>query len=286
MDKQLTIEAPAKINLSLDIAGKRSDGYHEMRMINHSCTLADRITLVPGGPYSLDCADARLAADESNLVTRAVRLMEEQSGQTADFRLTLEKRIPEQAGLAGGSADAAAVIRLLNEYWRLGLSVEELASLGVRLGADVPYCVTGGTALVEGIGEQITRLEVPEGFPGSLIIVKPDVSVPTRRAFALADQSELEHPDIDGLVETLSHGACERLAEFGGNSFYTVVSGLYPEIGRIRQELLELGADYAVMSGSGSSLVGYFSDEDTRDRVWKQLTGLYGSYTIIRTEYR
>ncbi|MGI6109905.1 MAG: 4-(cytidine 5'-diphospho)-2-C-methyl-D-erythritol kinase [Eubacteriaceae bacterium] len=288
MDKTITIEAAAKINLALDIVGKRPDGYHDMRMINHSCMLADRITLVPDGAYSLDCDSAGLDTGENNLVTRAVRLMERESGKTADFKLVLEKHIPEQAGLAGGSADAAAVLKLLNEYWELNLTTAELAQLGTCLGADIPYCVTGGTALVEGIGEQITPLDPgrPEDLPGWLLIVKPGVSVPTPQAFAAADKQGLYHPDIRGLVTTVRDGAYDRLAEFGGNSFFPAVSGRYPEIAEIRQELLDRGAQYAVMSGSGSSVVGYFPEETIRDRVWEQLTGLYGSYLIIRTEYR
>lgn len=263
MDNKILSEiAPAKVNLGLNIVGKREDGYHEMEMINHSVDLADTLTLIPGETEFV--LESAFGGDFENLITKAVRLLEERTGKQADFRIVLDKKIPHQAGLGGGSADAAAALRLVERYWGLELPEEERTAIAAKLGADVPYCLYNKSAYVTGIGEKLEFMELK--IPEYLLIVKPEVGVATEEAFAWADAEEdLTHPDLKKYLKTLDEKDLD-------NSFYPVICSHYPEIEVLREEIKSLGAETAVMSGSGSTLVGYFSDPKERDRAYDKLS--------------
>lgn len=260
--------AHAKINLSLDVKRKRADGYHEVRMVMQSLGLCDGIdleiapekegvTLSPCG-----AADPAVPYDGRNLMCRAAELMRESFGIREGVRLRLEKHIPAAAGLAGGSSDAAAVILGINELFELHADKEMLRKLGLRIGADVPYCMTGGTALSEGIGEILTPL--PAAPPCRVLLVKPQRGVSTREvyeALAIGTRSREAHPDIDAVLEALENKSLRELAAHMGNILELVTVPMVPEVGQIREAMLRMGALGAMMSGSGPTVFGLFTDE-------------------------
>ncbi len=260
-----TVHAYAKINLSLDILGVRPDGYHEVRMIMQSLRLHDTITLkLCGAPgVFLTCNDASLPTDERNLAFRAAVLFCTTYAVSAGIELHLEKKIPTAAGLAGGSSDAAAVLRGLNEMFGCPASDAALAALGVQLGADVPYCLTLGTALSEGIGEHLTPLpDAPDCF---CLLVKPAAGASTKQVYteydALAGTVEIAHPDTTGLLNALSAGDYSGLTSRLCNVLEPVTLRLVPEIASIKETLRSLGADGVLMSGSGPTVFGLFASK-------------------------
>lgn len=267
--KEQIIKAPAKINLALDVTGRREDGYHLMRMINFSADLEDTLIIKPGAGLSLTCDTPGVPTDGSNLVIKAARCLQNACGVDRGASLQLQKKIPMQAGLAGGSADGAAALVGLNRFWKLGLSEAELLSLGAQIGADIPYCCVNRPALVEGIGEKVTPLQK---FPSLYILgVKPSADISTPWAFSQLDRcSDRTHPDIGAVLKALEDGNDQALAAQAGNAFEQVVFPLYPGVKSIRDQMLKSGARFAVMSGSGSTMIGYFDSveaaEAARDR--------------------
>ena len=255
----ITVKAPAKVNMALDITGKRSDGYHLMRMVNFTCEPVDQLIFEEAEDITLSCDNADVPADGNNLILKAAKVLKTKTGCTRGAAITLKKRIPMQAGLAGGSADCAAALKGLNALWQLDLTDEKLAEIGLQLGADVPYCLDNRPALVEGIGEIITPIDpFPDYY---LVIVKPDVSVSTPEAFNAFDHLDnVKHPDIDALLSAISQNRIADIARLSGNVFEPIVFALFPQIRAIKDKLTEAGADFALMSGSGSTVVGYFEE--------------------------
>lgn len=269
----IRLEAHAKINLSLDVLRRRADGYHEVRMVMQTLGLCDEIWLtpLPGraeiilSPYCAETgkkqpADA-LPYDDRNLMYRAARLMRETFGIRDGVRMQLLKRIPMAAGLAGGSSDAAAVIRGMNDLFELHAGEETLRTLGVRIGADVPYCLLGGTALAEGIGEKLTPL--PPAPSCRVLLVKPKQGVSTKQvyeALRVGERPEEVHPDIDGVLSALQDKNIRKLCGEMGNILELVTEPLVPEIAKIKEAMLGLGAMGALMSGSGPTVFGLFTD--------------------------
>lgn len=261
---EITAYAYAKINLSLDILGTLPNGYHEVQMIMQSLQLHDTLTLrinnTPG--IVMTCSDNTLPVDEHNLAYRAAALFCSTYTITDGLCLHLDKRIPVAAGLAGGSSDAAAVLRGLNEMYGFPASSEELAALGVTLGADIPYCLMLGTALSEGIGERLTPLSAaPNCF---CLLVKPAAGASTKQIYtdydALAQTAEITHPDTAILLKALSCGNYNTLAAGLCNVLEPVTMKLVPEIASIKETLNSLGADGVLMSGSGPTVFALFSD--------------------------
>lgn len=263
--RTMTLSAPAKLNLTLDVLGRREDGYHEMKMVMVSVSLADELTLTlgPGEGVVISTDLGFLPVDGRNLVAVAAGCLQEATG--ADWgRLTVElrKRIPICAGTAGGSSDAAAVLRGLNRLCGLGLSLSELARIGQRVGADVPYCVMGGTALAEGLGEKLTGLPA---LPGCwAVLVKPGFSVSTPELFAKLDGRKLQgHPDTAGMLEALERADLSGVAR----RLYNVFEEVLPPrrravVEEVKGELLDRGALGACMTGTGSTVYGLFSSRD------------------------
>ncbi len=253
----ITIKAPAKINLALQVTGKRADGYHQMRMVNFSVNHCDVLTLAPARALSLSCDHPAVPTGDDNLIMQVARRLQKTFGVTRGAKMHLTKRIPMQAGLAGGSADAAAALRGLCALWALPLSEAELLAFGAAIGADIPYCCVNRPALVSGIGEIVEPLA---RFPDFAVLgVKPPIDIATPRAFARLDAAGGAGEDTtDRLIATLASEDLDAAGRFAVNAFEPVIFEAYPEIRAIRDRLLAAGARFAVMSGSGSTVIGYF----------------------------
>lgn len=257
-------KAYAKINLGLDVIGRRQDGYHLVRMIMQSINLFDTLTFTErdDNKIIIETADPRIPTDEHNLIWKAAaQLKEHCNAHDRGVTIHLEKHIPMAAGMAGGSTDAAATYVALNELWNLCLSTDELCQLAVKKGADIPYCIKGGTALSEGIGEELTRLkDMPSCH---IVIAKPPIDVSTAWAYTTLDASPIaDHPDIDGMVEAIENSNLTGITQRLGNVLEPITSGRYTIIEDIRQIMLANGALGARMSGSGPTVFGIFENKD------------------------
>ncbi len=255
----LTLQAPAKINLALDVLGLREDGYHLLKMIMQSVDLQDTVTLTlrKDDEITFTCDVAGLSDSKHNLCVKAARLLVAEGLLKSGLSIDLKKRIPSEAGMAGGSSDAAAVLCGLNELCGLGLSYEQLESLGVRLGADVPFCIRGGTQVAEGIGEILTELPAWEGLP--VLIAKPAAGASTKDIFAKIDAvSELPHPEVEGVLRAVETKDPALLTRTMGNVLELATLPLVPEIAQIKEWMTAHGALGALMSGSGSAVFGIY----------------------------
>lgn len=262
----ITVNAYAKINLGLDVLRKRPDGYHDVCMIMQSLDLHDIITIqkTDTGRIMLNTNLSYLPHDRNNLGFKAAELFLKTISSSAGLEITLEKHIPVAAGLAGGSSDAAAVLKALNILFQAGLTEEELKKLGVRLGADVPYCVMLGTALSEGIGEVLTPLKsMPDCY---ILLVKPDISVSTKFVYEnLCLKNNICHPDIPAMRAFLETGDLVSLTKTMDNILQTVTEKKYPIITDIKNRMRELGALTSVMSGSGPTVFGIFDNQSSAE---------------------
>lgn len=278
----ILVQAPAKINLCLDITGRREDGYHLVNMVMQSVNLYDTVEVAPSsGGISLSCSRPDLPVDETNLAYRAARLYLDQTDMRGDgVSIRLQKNIPMAAGLAGGSSDAAAVLVALNHlYGRM--SSESLLDLGAKLGADVPFCVQGGTSLAQGIGTSLSSLfSLPDCF---ILLCKPDVGISTPDAYRRFDDlKEVFHPDVNGMISALKEGNVRSIASFVSNVFEQVVC--LSELDHIRGVMKDCGAMASCMSGSGPTVFGLFSEETQmkacRDRLMKTYREVYDTRPV------
>ena len=264
--EQITRKAYAKINIGLDVLRRREDGYHELKMIMQTVDICDDLsferTAQPGIVIRTDHEE--LPVDGNNLIYKAADLLFQEKGITEGVKITLTKRIPIAAGLAGGSSDAAATMRGLNELFRMGYSIQELQRLGVKLGADIPYCLVGGTMLSEGIGEILTPLPTPPDC--FLVVAKPDINVSTGFVYGnLHADSLTYHPDIDGMIAALHAGSLSGITDRLGNVLETVTVKAYPVIEELKELLRSMGAVNALMSGSGPTVFGIFKERETAE---------------------
>jgi len=292
MDSVLTFPAFAKINLSLRVLGQRADGYHDLDTVFQTVSLHDtiKITATDNSEITLSCDDRRLPIDESNLVIRAAESLRARFGAEKGARIRLEKRIPVQAGLGGGSADAAVTLLALAHLWKLSASKPDLLALGSRLGADVPFFLFGGTAHGTGIGDKVARLrDIPEKF---VLIIKPNASTRTSDAYAALDERSLTTPNPKTILSSsqpTEHFDMGRFASLE-NDFEAVVFDLEPEIARAKRALVESGAQAAALAGSGSAVFGVFDSEDAQRRAIQAIeleTGwrVFPCKTVGRNEY-
>lgn len=261
MNDTITLKALAKINLGLDVLGRRENGYHDVRMVMQTIYLYDNVTLTKTEETGihLECNLFYLPVDETNIAYKAAKLLMDEFGIKEGVRIVLDKHIPVAAGLAGGSSNAAAVLVGMNRLFSLGLSVEDLMKRGVTLGADVPYCVMRGTVLAEGIGEILSPL--PPLPKCCVLIAKPGISVSTKTVYEKLDSQEIEvHPNIDGILEGLEEQNIQKIAASMGNVLEAVTIGDYPIIEQIKDVMKESGALNAMMSGSGPTVFGIFED--------------------------
>ena len=268
----MRLQAFAKINLGLDVLGKREDGYHEVRMIMQTIRMYDQLdmrkSVEPG--IHLTTNKKYIPVDENNLVWRAAKLMMDTCGIIEGVSIHLHKVIPVAAGMAGGSSDAAATLVGMNRLFHCGLSKEKLMELGVQIGAEVPYCVLRGTALAEGIGEKLTVLPpMPDCW---ILIGKPGISVSTKYVYTTLDlNTDTVHPDIDGMKKALEDGNLYGITERMGNVLQDVTIPAYPEVERIKEQMKTLGAVNAMMSGSGPTVFGIFDSEEKAQKACQKL---------------
>lgn len=270
--KEISVKALAKINLGLDVVRRREDGYHEVRMVMQTIHLFDRLQIARNhsGDITMSTNLAFLPTNENNLVYKAAKLLKDEFQIKDGIDVKLHKHIPVAAGMAGGSTDAAAVLYGMNRIYDLGLSREELMQRGVKLGADVPYCVMRGTALAEGIGEELTAL--PPMVKCPVLIAKPQISVSTKFVYEnLKLNQQTIHPDIDRLVTDIKAKDLHAIAAHMGNVLETVTIPHYPIIAEIKEHMMEHGALNSMMSGSGPTVFGLFEDEDTAQAAYEAM---------------
>ena len=265
---QITRKAYAKINLGLDVIRRRPDGYHEVKMIMQTVGICDILTFRKSGrqdgAVTLFLDKKELPCGKENLVYRAAELLTRTHGLRDGVEITLEKRIPIAAGMAGGSTDAAAVFHGMNELFGLSMSLQEMKDLGVGIGADVPYCIQGGTALSEGIGEILTALPSPPA--AYLLIAKPDISVSTKFVYENLHADRLQsHPDIDGMVQALERRSLEGIVSRMENVLETVTVREYPVIQTLKDIMRREGALNALMSGSGPTVFGVYKTREAAE---------------------
>ena len=272
--KKIRLKAMAKINLGLDVVRKREDGYHEVRMIMQTIRMYDQIELEPTEAPGIRVSTNLnyLPTNEDNLVYKAAKLLMDEFDVKKGLNIGLRKFIPVAAGMAGGSSDAAAVMVGVNRLFHLNLSQKELMERGVKIGADVPYCILRGTALAEGIGEKLTHL--PPAPAGYVLIAKPGIHVSTKFVYTNLKATELEsHPDIDGQIQAIRSGDLKKVAELCGNVLETVTIPAYPVIEEIKDVMKKGGALNACMSGSGPTVFGLFDDREKAKAVYENLYG-------------
>ena len=277
---EIVKKANAKINLSLDLTGVLPNGYHAIRTVMQSVTLHDTVSIVAGAPgLRLDCGESSLPADESNTAYKAAKLFYGAAGIAPEADIRLTKRIPSQAGLGGGSADAAAVLLGLNDLYGAPLSHETLASLALKIGADVPFMLYGGTRLCLNVGEITAPLPPAQAW---VVIAKPERGVRTADAYKKYDEgAPLVHPDADRLLFGFAAGDLKSALANAGNVFEQLLE--LPEGETVKNAMLAAGAFYAAMSGSGSAYFGLFSSEDDAKRAEKALSALVPFVCLCKT---
>lgn len=282
----IKLRAYAKINLGLDVVGKREDGYHEVRMIMQTVNLYDQITMkiTSDSEICLKTNLHYLPVNEKNLVYKAAKLIKDEFNIEQGLDVKIDKRIPVAAGMAGGSSDAAAALIGMNKLFDLGLSKKDLMKRGIKLGADVPYCIMRGTALSEGIGEILTPLPpVPECF---ILIAKPGISVSTKFVYGNLNLSELkQHPDIDGMIDDIGKGDIYGIGDKLNNVLETVTIKKYPVIDTIKQEMIKSGALGAIMSGSGPTVFGLFDCKKQARNAFYRLKSLDIAKQVFLTDF-
>ena len=264
-------KAYAKINLSLDVTGRLDNGYHLVDMIMQTVNIYDELSFErTDGEIVLESDCGELPLDENNLIYKAIRLIQEECGVTGGLRVFLKKNIPIAAGMAGGSTDCAATLMAMDELYGLKLGTKRLMELGVKLGADVPYCILGGTARAQGIGEKLTRL--PNCPTMKLLVAKPDLNVSTKEVYTGLDALEnLPHHGVDDMVRAIESGNGRAVAAGLGNVLECVTIPLHPVIREIKDRMLELGAINSLMSGSGPTVFGIYEKDEELQKAYEAL---------------
>lgn len=285
-EKRFTLPAFAKINLTLRVLGRRADGYHEIRTVFQTITLRDVLTFeaIEAERFELVCNSPDIPSDETNLVWRAADALRERFGVRRGARVELEKQIPAQGGLGGGSADAATALVGLARLWEIETNRHELSELGAHLGADVPFFLTGGTALGTGLGTEINPLADAAAKP--LVIVAPGVKVSTQEAYKALNARALTKPEavVNLLVSRTDAQISDSLCDDLRNDFEPVIFRLRPEIERARDALLGAGARCALMTGSGSSVFGIFDKGEAAGRARDALAAAETRWQVFACE--
>lgn len=279
----ITVKAYAKINLGLDVIRKRPDGYHDVRMIMQAVHLHDIINIRKTKFQSITVRSNLyyLPTDQRNIVYKAAALFMNNYSIKSGLNISLNKRIPVAAGLAGGSSDAAATLKGLNQLFQTELSLDELMQLGVKIGADVPFCLLMGTALSEGIGEILRPLAPMPAC--NILLVKPDINVSTKHVYEnLRLDVETKHPDISAMLEALQETNIYKLAPLMGNILESVTIKEYPVIEEIKAIMKDKGALVSLMSGSGPTVFGIFDNQSKAEKVYRffKASG-YGKQVIL-----
>jgi len=276
-------KASAKINLSLDVLYKREDGYHEVEMVMTQIDLADRLELeeLPRDTIIISSHAGYIPLDEKNLAFQAAKLVKERYSVKKGVYIHLDKRIPVSAGLAGGSADAAATLRGLNRLWKLNISEHELCQLAEELGSDVPFCVVGGTAVARGRGEKLERIPSPP--PCWVVLVKPPINVSTADIYGrFRVDAVKQKPTTGAMLQAIRRGDFRGICGSLGNMLEEVTIPMYPEVRQIKETMLKLGADGALMSGSGPTVYALVQRESKVARIYNGLRGFCRDVHVIR----
>lgn len=278
----MTEYAYAKINLSLDVVCRRDDGYHDVNMIMQSLELNDTVEaeLTDGG-IEVTCDSASVPSGKGNIAYRAARLMIDKCGRDCGVRIHIKKRIPVCAGLAGGSADGAAVIRLMNALLGANFDSATLESVAAAVGSDVPFCINGGTALAFGTGTQIKSL--PSFGSHIVLLVKPPIDVPTPWVYKNLKLGEVVHPDIDGFISALERNDADSALATSGNVLESVTISKYPIIENIKSEMINNGAKFAMMSGSGPTVFGIFENKGDAENAARFFKKSYDEVIVTKT---
>ncbi len=281
---RVTYKAYAKVNLALDVVKRLENGYHEVKMIMQSVDIYDTITLQKTEQgISLTSDSDEVPLNENNLIYKAAALMKDVFHLSQGVAIHLKKRIPVAAGMAGGSTDAAAVLKGMNELFSLQLSTDRLMELSVKLGADVPYCILGKTALACGIGEKLSSL--PDMPMCQILVAKPDISISTKYVYENLNLSFVEyHPDIDGMVNAIHQGSLQGVIDRMGNVLETVTEKENPIITEIKEFMMANGALAALMSGSGPTVFGIFTNQEAAGVAKERLIDTGMAKQIFVTE--
>lgn len=271
----ITLNACAKLNLTLDILRKREDGYHDLQMVMQTVSLCDDVTVTLTDGDGITCRCGDIPGDESNLAVKAARAFFAETGvKPCGLDIDIVKRIPAQAGMAGGSSDGAATLRALRKLLKPELLGDELERIAAKVGSDIPYCVRGGTALAEGRGERLTTLRDAPRF--HVVLCKPEFAISTPMLFSRVKVSELwSRPDTAGMLDALHHGDAAGVASRVKNVFETVLPKDFAEVFAIKERLLRLGAEVAAMTGSGPTVFGLYQDESAARSAFASLHGDY-----------
>lgn len=284
MPNKITVKAPAKINLTLDVIGRRKDGYHDLKMIMQTIDLHDKITITETGDSKIGFSMNKDLPDgcptEDNLVYRAARLMQETYSLSSGFHIKLTKNIPAAAGLAGGSSDCAATLSGINKLCRLRLTKDELCKLGVKLGADVPFCIMKGTMLSEGIGEILTPLaDLP---PLWVVLVKPNISVSTAYVYSHLNMQRIyNHPNTAQVMDCIERHDIPSLGPQLCNVLETVTIPSHPVIAEVKEFLMKNGAMGSLMSGSGPTVYGLYQDKTLAEISYQTAKARFPKYNVI-----
>ncbi|AOZ92822.1 4-(cytidine 5'-diphospho)-2-C-methyl-D-erythritol kinase [Paenibacillus crassostreae] len=276
-------KAPAKINLMLDVLHKRPDGYHEVEMVMTMVDLADRLEMVelPRDTIIISSQVGYIPLDEKNLAFQAARLIKDRYDVKRGVHIHLDKKIPVAAGLAGGSSDAAATLRGLNRLWGLNIPMIELQELGAELGSDVPFCVTGGTALATGRGEVLHSIcNPPQCW---VVLAKPPINVSTQEVYTRLRSDQIsKHPSAADMIAAIQSGSFQEVCEQLGNVLEDVTLKLHPEVQQLKEAMMRLGADGTLMSGSGPTVFGLVSKESKVPRIYNGLRGFCREVYAVR----
>ncbi|WP_425446257.1 4-(cytidine 5'-diphospho)-2-C-methyl-D-erythritol kinase [Dethiothermospora halolimnae] len=281
--EEIKIDAYGKINLSLDVIGKRENGYHELEMVMQQIDLKDTITIKETDKdIIVDCNNRNVPTDSTNLVYKACELIKDKFNINKGAYIYIDKKIPMAAGLAGGSSDAGATLKGLNEMWNLNLNEKELMDIGVKIGADVPYCIMGGTALAKGIGEELTKLN---SFSNKLILLaNPNIEVSTAYVYNNLNIEKIkEHPNTKEIIEGVNKGNIEKVLNNMVNVLETVTINKYPIIQKVKEAMIKNGALGSLMSGSGPTVFGIFDDINNVNICKDELSEYIDNLFIVKT---
>lgn len=277
----MKIKAYAKVNLALDVVRKREDGYHDLEMIMAPITLHDLIYVdVINEGIEIKSNSKIMPTDQRNIMYKVAQLIQNRYHLKKGIKIFVYKHIPTQAGLAGGSADGAAIIKAMNHLFKLNLSYEEMAALGKEVGADIPFCIYEQTAFVEGVGEKLQFIDVP--FNAHLLLVKPKKGVSTKKAFTQLDLNQVIHQDCRMMKKAIENKDYQGVIDNLQNTLEGPSIKMIPDIQKIKEEMIELGFDGALMSGSGSCVFGLTQDEKVLEEGYEYFKGKY--YFVRKTD--
>lgn len=279
---RVTLKAPAKINLTLDVLAKRPDGYHEIEMVMTTVDLADRISItsIESNRIIIDCPTAYVPLDERNHAYQAAKIVKEKFGISRGVHIQIEKNIPIAAGLAGGSSDAAATIKALNQLWNLQMNVEEMADLGAKVGSDVSFCVYGGTAIARGRGEKIQPISPPPSC--WVVLAKPPIGVSTGDVYGAVDVANLGPGKTKEMAGAIKNKDFKAVCGNLNNHLENVTLNLYPEVKRIKETMIRSGAEGVLMSGSGPTVFALTEKESKLNRIYNGLRGFCKEVYAVR----